>query len=161
MKENPFKSRRLKKQMYLDEYGTATKQGYFDMRKQFIMKEYPSLSDREANLWAADTRGMNYHDISKALELGMDVKPMDDYNTCDPETGNWTERILSDIDYIVLALKFGSMAMCSSGHYNEHNKGIKKIGDWAFFVVIFSRFYAYDRLYLIGKMEETHEYTNV
>lgn len=127
VKENPFKSRRLKKQMYLDEYGTATKQGYFDMRKQFIMKEYPSLSDQEANLWAADTRGMNYHDISMALELGMDVKPMDDYNTCDPETGNWTERILSDIDYIVLALKFGSMAMCSSGHYNEHNKGIKKI----------------------------------
>ena len=127
VEKNQFKSRRLKKQMRLDEYGTATKQGYFDMRKQFIMNEYPSLSDEEADRWAEDTRGMNYHDIAMALSLGMDVHPKDSYNTCDPETGNWTERILSEDNYFYLARKFGSVAIIFPGNYNVHNKGIKKI----------------------------------
>lgn len=127
VEKNIFKTRKLKKQMYLDEYGTDTKQGYFDIRKQFIKNEFPALTDEEAHLWAADTRGMNYKDILLTVSLKMDVTPKDDYNTCDPETGNWTERILPEKEYRDIIGRHGGGLLIFPGYYNKFHKGIKKI----------------------------------
>lgn len=127
VEKNIFKTRKLKKQMYLDEYGTDTKQGYFDIRKQFIKNEFPALTDEEAHLWAADTRGMNYKDILLTVSLKMDVTPKDDYNTCNPETGSWTERILTEKEYRDLISRHGGGLFILPGKYNKSHKGIKKI----------------------------------
>jgi hypothetical protein len=54
-------------------------------------------------------------------------QPLDKFNTCHPETGSWTERILSINDYKSTFQSCGFVLTVNSGFYNEHKKGLKKI----------------------------------
>jgi hypothetical protein len=70
-------------------------------------------------------------DILAAIEIyhksGMlPIEPLDKFNTCHPETGSWTERILSLKEYKTIYQSNGFALTVNSGFYNEHKKGLKK-----------------------------------
>jgi len=116
--ENPYKCRQLRR------YMTQAEEVYFAKRKAFIQPGTSHLPETETNILAKQTRGKMERDILKILdsyrETGKLPPPPDDaFNTCDPETGNWTERILSLKTYEQLASEAGFQAVFTPGFYNE------------------------------------------
>jgi len=116
--ENPYKCRQLRRYMIQEE------KVYFAKRKKFIQTNAPHLSETEINALAKLSRGKIEPDILKVLDsyrkTGKFPPPPDDaFNTCDPETGNWTERILSLKTYEQLASEAGFQATFAPGFYNN------------------------------------------
>jgi len=116
--ENPYKCRKLRKFMIQEE------KNYFAKRKAFILLKAPHLTDNERFTLAQLTRGKTEQDILQILDLykntGKFPPPPDDaFNTCDPETGNWSERILPHKSYQQLAFEAGFQASFAPGFYNE------------------------------------------
>ena len=77
---------------------------YLPVRTQFIKEKYPQLNDHKIEKLAILTRGLIFPDIKKNVDFYIDTNilpnvEVDKYNTCDPRTGNWTERILSKKQY--------------------------------------------------------------
>jgi len=93
---NPFLVKRLHRIMERCEHG---KEGYLKKRIDYIKKNFPELSSHDVKKWAFSTRGLIYGDIEKVIKEKKQPLLLDAYNTCDPETGNWTERILPIKDY--------------------------------------------------------------
>ena len=85
------------------------------------------MKDWEADVWATDTRGLTYPDILTAIDTHSPKTDIDAYNTCDPETGSWTERILPISTYQTLVQPFHASVSIKVGHYNTHRKGLKGI----------------------------------
>jgi len=127
--ENPYKCRQLRR------YMTQEEKVYFVKRKEFIRINANHLTETEINTLAKQSRGKIYSDILKILDsyqkTGNFPIPLDDaFNTCDPETGNWTERILSLKAYKQLASEAGFQAIFIPGFYNEErirNSGLKPV----------------------------------
>ena len=120
---NIYKCRYLRKLMKEDE------KNFVEKRKAYIQNNRSRLSDTEIAILAKHTRGKIYSDIDKAvdqyLQQGIYPSLLDDpYNTCDPETGNWTERILSFKSYEQLADTYGFKINFSSGFYNEKRNNL-------------------------------------
>jgi hypothetical protein len=127
----PYNSRvvrRLRKAMQADELGTTTRKGFWKMRRDFIQKLQPEMSERELDYWADNTRGLVYSDVERAVESQSPNLLLDPDNTCDPETGSWTERILPVEDYRQLLLPYGFTLTVLPGRYNEYRRGPKR---WA------------------------------
>ena len=122
---NPWVKKRLRRIMMQDELGHGGKPGYFQLRKQFILRNYPDLSDVDADVWATNTRGLTYPDILIAVDTHLPNIRVDNYNTCDPATGNWTERILSIKRYQRIADRYHATVEVELGYYNRHRKGLK------------------------------------
>jgi hypothetical protein len=61
-----------------------------------------------------------YEDIAKTIDINHPPLPEDKYNTCDPETGNWAERILPIHYYRDLLELYGYTLTIQKGFYNEH-----------------------------------------
>ncbi|MDR2811289.1 MAG: class I SAM-dependent methyltransferase [Tannerellaceae bacterium] len=91
---NPLTKRRLHRFMKDCESGEAVSPHYLARREAFIRRHYPHFSPEQTSLWSRCTRGLTYDDIRKAIDSGSLPLPADPHNTCDPETGNWAERIL-------------------------------------------------------------------
>ena len=124
---NPWVKKRLRRIMEQDELGHGGRTGYFQLRKQFIIRNYPNMSDLEADVWSSDTRGLTYPDILNAVDSHHPNRQIDNYNTCDPATGNWTERILPIANYQQLAAYYHATVEVELGYYNSHGRGLKRM----------------------------------
>ena len=122
---NPIVSRRLRRLMKEDEYGTRKKIGYLELRRRYVAKHYPDISSKEVNIIARKTRGLTYEDIDFYMQNKLILPEIDRYNTCDPATGNWTERILALKDYEKNILKYGYCIFEFAGFYNTNCSGLK------------------------------------
>jgi len=119
---NPVVKRRLHRFMQDCESGTAVTPNYYTRRKNFIQEQYPNLSEEQQEVWSRFTRGLIYSDIRKSIEMNHLSFPEDKYNTCDPETGNWAERILPIHYYRNLLELYNYKLTIEKGFYNVHRK---------------------------------------
>lgn len=115
---NPYVMRRLRRIMRGYETGKLARPNYFTKRKNYIRSNFPKLGRKGAKKWAVRTRGLNYEDISKAVSANERPLLSDAYNTCDPETGNWAERILSIREYKEFVLPYDYNVYLGKGFYN-------------------------------------------
>lgn len=126
---NPYNSRvvrRLRHAMIDDEQGHDGKKGFFHLRREYIQQLHPDMSDKQLDYWAEHTRGLNYEDVARAVDAQSPNLLLDPYNTCDPQTGSWTERILPIDDYRQLLAPYGFQLTLLPGHYSEHRRGPKE-----------------------------------
>ncbi|WP_308587728.1 class I SAM-dependent methyltransferase [uncultured Parabacteroides sp.] len=125
---NPYVKRRLHRLMDNSEAGTAEIPNYYTLRKEYIEKNYPNLSVDEINKWTQQTRGLIYHDIDKAIKANQQPELKDAHNTCDPASGNWTERILPIEDYRSLVKAHNYSLKVDKGFYNtDRNNSVSSI----------------------------------
>lgn len=122
---NPLVRWRLHRLMKIDEYGNRKKTGYLELRRQYVARNYPDMSTKEVDIVARETRGLTYEDIDLYLQHKQRLSPIDPYNTCDPATGNWTERILTYEEYTNILRKYGYEMIENFGFYNSNCKGPK------------------------------------
>jgi hypothetical protein len=138
---NIWKVRLLRKIQYNDEYKGGTPDEYLlygskamipfvDMRKDIISKAYP-ISEPALTQLAVLTRGLHKEDVEKvASEYSQTGKlpdpPADKYNTCNPLTGSWSERILPFSTYKQILLKYNFNLFVEAGYYDDSKKGFKK-----------------------------------
>lgn len=85
--------RRLRKEQLQAEKNNREK------RKAFIAKIFPDMSESQCDLWAGQTRGLDYDDVLRAVDSESPNLLRDPYATCDPETGRWHHRLLPLDDY--------------------------------------------------------------
>lgn len=111
--------RRLRKVMRADE------RLFWQRRRDFIARHNPDFSPRLLDYWATNTRGLNCDDILRAVDTNSPNLLSDSYNTCDPDTGSWTERILPFSDYRNLIEPYGATCSFQKGFCNTHRKGPK------------------------------------
>ena len=116
--KNSYKCKQLHKYMVEEE------KVYLSQRKEFISKHFAELTEAEIENLAKLSRGKIYPDIQPLVtnykENGVLPIPLSDqYNTCDPENGNWTERILPLEEYQRLATENGFQTVFKPGFYNE------------------------------------------
>lgn len=121
---NPYVKRRLHKEMDDCEFGTAENPNYYTLRKLYIEKNYPHLTAEETEKWTAQTRGLIYQDIDKAIKNNKLPVLKDAHNTCDPASGNWTERILPISDYRSLVSTCNYTIKVDKGFYNTDRDNI-------------------------------------
>lgn len=115
---NPFKSHMLHQEM------RRCESEYLTLRLKYIQNKFPSLDASKAAAFARDTRGLIYSDID-AVVLGEANPPqIDKYNTCDPETGNFIERILTLGQYRQMVKP--SSVTFHNGFYNVRQKSAAK-----------------------------------
>ena len=124
---NPYVVRKLHRVMQSDEMGHGGESGFHALRKRYILDNFPLMKDWEADIWATDTRGLTYPDIHAAVESHTPNRLADPYNTCDPATGSWTERILPIEAYQALLLPYHATLSVQNGFYNTHRQGVKGI----------------------------------
>lgn len=135
----PFNKRvvkRLQQVMVLDELGHNGKPGFFDLRRKAISQQFPKLTAPELDLWASQTRGLNYADTLLAVETHTPHQMTDSYNTCDPATGSWTERILPISAYQRLVDTYGWTVTVGNGFYNTYRSGAKAMPSQALNILL-------------------------
>lgn len=115
---NPYVKSRLRRMMRGCETGNLIRPNYYKKRVNYIKKSFPKLSGKDVKKWAVRTRGLNYEDINKAVSNNERPLLLDAYNTCDPETGNWAERILSIREYKELVAPYNYKVHLEKGFYN-------------------------------------------
>lgn len=127
---NPRIRQRLESIMLTDEYGDKDRKGFSQLRREYIASRRQDLTDKQLDQWASATRGLTYTDISTILQQSPDTalpdiswQPPAHPNTCDPATGNWTERILLLEDYQRIA--HPRHITITKGFYNSHHHGLK------------------------------------
>jgi 2-polyprenyl-3-methyl-5-hydroxy-6-metoxy-1,4-benzoquinol methylase len=140
--ENYFKRSSLYKLMYRDEnidsnafHATSKDEyagmAYLEIRKKLIAKDFPSLQNNTVLQLAQATRGLRKDDIKifveKYLENGIitDALPNNKHNTCDPITGNFTERILTLGEYKLLHNKNHFTMKVFAGFYSADENSVK------------------------------------
>ena len=124
---NPYVVRRLHRVMLTDEHGDGTQPGFCQLRRQYLAKHLPQLSAQELDYWAQHTRGLRYDDLLEAVATNTPYANSDPYNTCDPSTGSWTERILPIETYRHLLAPYGAQLSVASGFYNTHRSTAKAL----------------------------------
>ncbi len=112
---------KLRKAMRDDEIGSSENPNFFTLRYEYILSAFPGMEESIAQRWARDTRGLVYADILDAVKSGVPNLLGDDFNTCDPRTGSWTERILPIADYKDLLQQYGYTLGVENGWYNTHH----------------------------------------
>jgi hypothetical protein len=115
---NPLMRSRLHRFMEGCESGTLVTPNYFGRREAFIRRHYPSFSAGQVAEWSRCTRGLVYADICQAIDAGRRPSPSNRFNTCDPETGNWAERILPIRAYRSMLAPHGYMLSVRKGFHN-------------------------------------------
>jgi SAM-dependent methyltransferase len=120
---NWLKCRKLHKFMKADEIL------YLQKRKNYLIEKLGLTDNNTVDSIAGLTRGKTFADISKIVtnyqETGyLPALPTNRYNTCDPETGNWSERILSFAQYRKIAAKSKLRLQFQSGYYNTQRNNI-------------------------------------
>ena len=115
--ENTYKCRRLRR------YMVRAEEVYLPERKNFIQTNATRLTETETMILAKLSRGKVYSDILKMLDAYRETgklpnPPADGFNTCDPNTGNWTERILPLKTYGQFAAEAGFRVAFAQGFYN-------------------------------------------
>lgn len=123
---NPYSmhlTNRLHRVMRADELGNDKgKTGFLQLRRQYIAQHFADMDDKELDYWAANTRGLTYDDVARAVASHSPNLLRDAYNTCDPATGSWTERILSIEEYRGIVQPYDSDVFLENGFYNEQSR---------------------------------------
>lgn len=122
---NPWVRRRLHRIMRQDERGSGDTPGFRELRRRHIASLRPDLGDAELDRLATLTRGLTYPDIASAIQQPHFETEPSRYNTCDPATGSWTERILPLSTYRRLTASHDATLTVSNGFYNSHRPGPK------------------------------------
>ncbi|MBC7937036.1 MAG: class I SAM-dependent methyltransferase [Rhizobacter sp.] len=139
--DNYFKVQQLKKLQVKDELiggdpedfalaGEEKHAAYLDIRKAIIQKSFPEISLPELENLAIKTRGLHKADIITSVHYyltnhSFPSKVVTGTNTCHPETGSWSERILPITDYQQLYKKYQFELEIKNGFYNSFDGGIK------------------------------------
>ena len=140
--ENYFKIKKLRALQFKDEhtggiaddFGFADSQShpsYFQIRKDIISAINPEFDEMLIIKMAKLTRGLNREDIKQVVlqyeKTGQFPNEPEPFNTCNPLTGSWTERILSIKEYHIIYKNSNFSAQVSPGFYNIYYKGVKKL----------------------------------
>lgn len=141
--ENYFKRKSLYKLMYQDEYvgsnileATAKDEyaglAYFNIRHKIISKAFPTLQNEEIIQLAKATRGLWKNDIIKQVQQYFTSKIMpkqmiNKHNTCDPISGNFTERMLQLKEYKTLYANYSFKLITKTGFYAASGNEFKSI----------------------------------
>lgn len=141
--DNYFKVKQLKKMQVKDELegghpsdfalaGEESHLPYLEIRKNIIRENFPGWAGMEKMVveFAKATRGLRREDIIERVQYFIDdraVPAVDphDTNTCHPETGSWSERILPIKYYRSLYNRYGFELQVKSGFYNSFEPGLK------------------------------------
>lgn len=139
--DNFFKRKSLYKLMHQDEYISSnaleatTKDeyaglAYIETRKKIISRHFPLLQQPTISKLAAATRGLREDDIiffanNYLVEKNIKPSTQNKHNTCDPITGNFTERMLTLQEYNLLYTNNHFTLTVKSGFYNAQGSGIK------------------------------------
>jgi SAM-dependent methyltransferase len=100
---------------------------FLPMRKEYIENHYAELTLGEIKQLAYRTRGRNYVDVTIAVEdyrkTGKLAMAIERFNTCDPQSGSWVERVLPLSEYRKVVEKNGFKVEFMKGFYNtnRHN----------------------------------------
>lgn len=119
---NPYVTHRLRKMMVKCETGNDISPNFLTLRQQYIQKQFPFLSEEKTKEWSKKTRGLIYDDIKIAIESNKVLILEDKYNTCNPENGNWAERILPISAYQQILKPYGYEVQVKKGFYNTDRK---------------------------------------
>lgn len=139
--ENYFKVRSLMKLQNRDEYdggkaddallfGHDAHESYLKIREKIIKDVTPDMDEYIILKLAKLTRGKNKSDIINAVKKFQEKKEMPlliDHpsNTCHPETGSWTERLMPISTYKSIFRHHQFELQISSGFYNHYQSGLK------------------------------------
>ncbi len=140
--KNPFKRRELEKYQLNEELNDRANdfghkqmdslQSYYKIRRKIIKNTLPEVSENELHELASRTRGMRDDDISKTILKYKQTKllpafPKHKTNTCDPYTGNWTERLMEFEWLEKITLNNGFETLILKGYYgrNFHENKLK------------------------------------
>jgi len=115
-------------------------ESFYQMRFNFITKQFPDLSQSRVEILAALTRGKIYSDISKLVNEylfsnKLPTLPEHQTNTCDPENGNWTEHLIpiktyeSFIDSLFFSVKW-QFAFYDVWRNKGSKRLVQKILNW-------------------------------
>jgi hypothetical protein len=141
--ENYFKVRQLMKLQIRDEFiggdaddallfGHEAHESYLKIRENIIRNIEPELDENIILTLAKLTRGKNKKDIITAVKKYQSKKELPvliahPTNTCHPETGSWTERLMPISTYKSIFLHHQFGLHISAGFYNQYQFGIKGI----------------------------------
>ena len=106
---------------------------YLMTREKMIRDFAPGLSQSEIEMLAIVTRGKRRNDIEMivngySVTGAVPVIDTADTNTCDPVTGNWTERVVPLDFYSKVYNKCGFELSISNGFYNSfQGSALKKL----------------------------------
>jgi len=118
---NPLKLNKLRKMMTDVEANF-----FFPMREEYIGKNYANLKSDVIMELARRTRGRTYIDVNKAVDdyinTGNFPNEIERFNTCDPQSGNWVERILSLNEYRKVVEDNGFRVEFLKGFYNTNRR---------------------------------------
>ena len=123
---NRLKVRKLRKVMLSDEQGRWDEKGFYAQRLDFIRQRFLQLTENELEYWARNTRGLVFDDIEKAVAEKSPNTAIDRYNTCDPRTGSWTERVLPLSEYRRLLAKHKRILRVENGFFDTNRPQPKK-----------------------------------
>lgn len=149
---NRFKVRQLRKLQHRDEFINSAdiwageneqfREPFLERRVRILEEEFPNLSFPDTRLIATRSRGMRKDDILRLaanfLQNGrVPEQHVELFNTCDPDTGIWTERILPFFYFQNLAEKYGFTLQLKSGLYNAFGKNrIAKVKKLANYIIL-------------------------
>ena len=124
---NTLKNRKLRKVMIADEQGRGAEKGFYAQRLDYIRQHFPQLAERELEYWAKNTRGLIFSDIEQAVCSNRPNTAIDRYNTCDPATGSWTERILPLSEYRRMFAKHRRVLQVENGFFDTNRPQPQKL----------------------------------
>ncbi|MBO7541378.1 MAG: SAM-dependent methyltransferase [Bacteroidales bacterium] len=133
---NALKVRRLRKAMLGDEIGKTENPNFYTLRRDYIRTQYPDFDENTLTRWASATRGLVFDDIKAVVDGEKPLPSVDGYNTCDPRTGSWTERVLPLSEYRRLLAKHQRILRVENGFYDTHRTQPQKIFRAALNVII-------------------------
>ena len=124
--DNYFKRKKLEQLMKIDELE------YIEIRKNIIHRNDSTFEQLQLELLSKATRGLNEIDITKFVNNckitgRLNQVKINKYNTCDPITGNFTERILTTKEYHNIYSSNNFSLNFISGFYNEEGNIFRRI----------------------------------
>lgn len=104
---------------------------FASMRAMIIQETCPEFSTSNHEYWIRITRGLDRRDILKSIqhwrETGIHPIELDHpTNTCHPETGSWTERLLPLEAYARIAFRANFKVRISAGYYNTSQNPVRR-----------------------------------
>lgn len=114
---------------------------YRSMRQRFIEKNFPEFTHQQIDDFATKTRGLTYSDIADYVNRYLSegqwaYSPPLGTNTCHPETGSWTERLLTIEEYRKILFRHCFSLEVKKGKRNTYCAGAKRVVNAAINVVI-------------------------